>query len=93
MARKMQEAWEKRTLSASSGNMLAAALASLHSLGYAVAAEAGGPLLRAEKGGQTFVAEDPLLLLGLVKLHETRGVRRHSTNREMPDYLSLVRME
>jgi hypothetical protein len=93
MARQTLEAWEKRTVAPSGGNMLAAALALLRSQGYAVAAETGDSLLRAEKGGQTFAAEDPLLLLGLVKLHETRGVRRHPASREAPDYLSLVRME
>jgi len=93
MARETLAAWEKRALVPSGGNILAAALALLRSQGYAVATEAGDPLLRAEKGGQTFVAEDPLLLLGLVKLHEMRGVRRHPTGREVPDYLSLVRME
>jgi hypothetical protein len=72
---------------ASAGNVLPAALASLRALGYVVTFTNNGRLCKAESAGCTLVAEDPLLLLGLVKLHEVRGNKWQPTDAEVQEYL------
>jgi hypothetical protein len=78
-----------RTSIAAAGNVEPAALASLRSLGYAVTVANGGRLYKAESAECKFVAEDLLLLLGLVKLHEMRGSGWASTDAEVQDFLTF----
>jgi len=74
---------------ASAGNVLPAAFATLRRLGYVVTLTNNGRLCKAENGAQTFVAEDPLLLLGLVKLQEARGNDWAPTEAEVENYLTF----
>ena len=73
---------------ASAGNTLASALAILRTKGYVVAPEQPN-LLRAAKGSITLVGEDPLILLGLSSIAETRGVNWHPTEGEVAALLAL----
>jgi hypothetical protein len=59
-------------------------------MGYSVSLFAGTELLRAEREQEAFVAEDPLQLIGLVKLHELRGASWRPTEAEVEDFLKLV---
>ena len=74
---------------ASAGNTLPAALACLRQLGYSVSLVPGTELLRAERELEAFVAEDPLQLLGLVKLHQLRGASWRPTESEVEAFLKL----
>lgn len=77
------------TISAA-GNTMAPALASLRELGYVVSRVGGGsPLYRAENALCSFTAEDPLLLLGLVKLYELRGESWQASDAELEALLAL----
>jgi hypothetical protein len=42
----------------------------------------------AEDAGHRFVAEDPLTLLGLVALHETRGLEWQASDEEVDRFLA-----
>ena len=78
-----------RTVIASAGNLLPAALSSLRALGFTVSIADNGRLCKAESATCTFVAEDPLLLLGIVKLHEVRGPKWAPTDSEVEAYLAF----
>jgi len=78
-----------RTVIASAGNILPAALAALRALGYVVTRTSNGRLCKAENASLTLVAEDPLLLLGLAKLHESRGEGWLPTDTEVEAFLSF----
>ena len=64
-----------------------AALACLQALGLAVSV--GDGLWRAESERLVVVAEDPFLLLGLVKLHELRGAHWRPSDAEVDAFLAL----
>jgi hypothetical protein len=55
---------------ATAGNVVVPALLALEGLGFAV--ERRGALCRATRGDESYVAEDPIGVLGLVKLIEMR---------------------
>ena len=55
----------------SAANTMTPAYLAILSKGYSVTAS--GDLMVAEKGPHRFVAEDPVLLLGLIALFEVRG--------------------
>ncbi len=78
-----------RTIIASAGNVLPAAFAALRALGYVVTYTNNGGLCKAENEHFTLIAEDPLLLLGLAKLHEVRGSEWHPTDSQVEEYLSF----
>ena len=68
---------------AAAGNTLAPALAALRSLGYTVTSVPGlSGDLKAEAAGLCFVGEDPLQLLGLVRMHELRGAHWQANDDE-----------
>lgn len=77
------------TTIATAGNALPSALASLRTLGYSVTQSENSALCRAENGVVSFVAEDVLLLLGLVKLYEMRGSSWQPTDQEVEAYLAF----
>jgi hypothetical protein len=80
----------RRITLAAAGNTLAPALAVLRELGYAVSRhESEERLLRAENQTCVFLADDPLLLLGLVKLYEVRGEKWRPSDAEVDDLLGL----
>ena len=78
-----------RVVIATAGNVLPAALASLRALGYVVTVAEDGQLCRAEKENVALVAEDPLLLLGLVKLYELKGREWRPSDAEVEAYLTF----
>ena len=78
-----------QTVIASAGNVLPAAFAALRALGYVITLTNNGRLCKAENESLTLVAEDPLLLLGLAKLHEVRGREWHPTDSQIEEYLSF----
>jgi hypothetical protein len=57
------------------GNTVVPALLALEGLGFEVSFErvGGRDLVRAARGDETYVADDPVAVLGLVKLVEMRG--------------------
>ena len=57
------------------GNTLVPAVLALESLGFKLMndSHSGVDLFRAIRGDEEFLAEDPLMLLGLVKMVEIRG--------------------
>jgi hypothetical protein len=75
---------------AAAGNTLAPALGILRNLGYTVTRDKlGDRLYRAENKTCIFTADDPLALLGLVKIYEERGVDWQPTDEEVRDILDL----
>ena len=79
-----------RTVITEAGNVLPAALAVLKSMGYKVSAGGDGSSIEASSEKLRLVAEHPLALLGLVKLHELRGTGWHPSDAEVEDFLSLL---
>jgi hypothetical protein len=79
----------ERTRIASAGNVLPSALASLRALGFVVTVAGESRLMRAEGPSCTLIAEDPLALLGLAKLHELRGSEWRPTDEELEAFLAL----
>jgi hypothetical protein len=74
------------------GNTLAPALAILRKLGFAVtwpAPGSGSDFIRAEKGDLVLYAEDPVTLLGLLRVYEERGPNWHPTDAEVQSLLDL----
>jgi hypothetical protein len=57
------------------GNTVVPALLALEALGFRVDITSDGepPMCRATRGDEVYVADDPVSLLGLVKLVEIRG--------------------
>lgn len=60
---------------ATAGNTVVPAFLVLESLGFTVSVERNdiGDFIRAARGEETYIGEDPVAVLGLVKLIETRG--------------------
>jgi len=79
-----------RTVIGTAGNVLSASLATLRSLGYAVKHIDNG-LCMAENETNTFIGEDALCLLGLVKLHQERGSAWRPTDTEVDACLKFER--
>ena len=74
----------------SGGNVLASCLTILLEKGYMVAEIEGSSLLEATKGKECrLVAEDPLLLLGLATLFESRGHNWRPSDEEVECFLKL----
>ena len=75
---------------ATAGNTLASALAVLHAKGFVVeAASERTGLLQASNGSFTLLGEDPLVLLGLAAIAESRGTDWHPTEIEVGSFLAL----
>lgn len=72
------------------GNTLAPSLAEVRALGYEVSrgTDCGGAYV-AEGQNSRLVADDPLGLLGLVKLYECRGKDWQPTDDEVSVFLAL----
>jgi hypothetical protein len=71
------------------GNVLIPAYLALVEKGYSVRREGTGDQERwhAEKADRHFLAEDPLYLLGLVALYETRGEDWRATDEQIDGFL------
>ena len=70
---------------ATAANTVVPSILALESLGFSIAVDrtASGDLFRATRGEETFVAEDPVALLGLVKLIELRSWEWHPGDAEI----------
>ncbi|WP_170860495.1 hypothetical protein [Duganella sp. CF458] len=80
----------ERIIVSAAGNTLAPALAVARALGYEVTRELTG--LRRYKAVNPrceLFAEDPLLLLGLIQLFESRGAFWHPSDAEISAFLAL----
>lgn len=79
---------------AAAGNTLAPALGVLHNLGYAVTRDnTAEQQYQAEDDTCIFVADDPLALLGLVKIYEERGADWQPSDEEVQRLLLLDECE
>ncbi len=79
----------RHTIVAAAGNTLAPALAILLEIGFAVTRGSDGSSYRAQDNGHLFIADDPLTLLGLVKLYEMRGENWQPSDTDITAFLSL----
>lgn len=80
----------RRICISSAGNTLAPALGVIRALGYSVSRELDGlRRYKAENSVCELSAEDPLALLGLVKLFEIRGDAWRPSDAEVDDFLSM----
>jgi hypothetical protein len=77
------------TVIASAGNTIPAALACLRASGFAVTVSGNGRLWNAESANLKLIAEDPLTLLGLAKLYESRGAMWAPSDDEVQQHLEL----
>ena len=71
---------------ASAANVLTPAYLTIISKGYTVRKE--GAFLVATRGGDTFIADDPILLLGVIAVGECRGETWQATDAEIDAFLS-----
>jgi hypothetical protein len=79
---------------ATAGNTVVPALLALERLGFAVTVErtGGSELFRAIRGDETYVADDPVSVLGLVKLIEERGWTWRAEDEEVEAVLRKYRL-
>jgi hypothetical protein len=81
-----------KTTIATAGNTIIPAYLALLQKGYSISCEsragAAKELWVAEDASTRFIAEDPLLLLGLVGLYEIRGERWPATDSEIEEFLA-----
>ena len=72
------------------GNTGIPAMLTLETLGFTVSVERTdeGEVFRAIRGTEAYVADDPVAVLGLVKLVEVRGWEWHATD---PDLMRVMR--
>jgi len=73
------------------GNTVVPAILALESLGLSVEVKSG--LVTASDGLRQFTAEDPVAVLGLVKLVETRSERWHASDGEIDDVIDRYGLE
>ncbi|HLY80285.1 MAG TPA: hypothetical protein VKQ70_12970 [Caulobacteraceae bacterium] len=70
---------------ASAANLLTPAYLTLLDRGYDLRQE--GDLLIAARGGDTFMAEDPITLLGVIAIAEARGENWQATDKQIDEFL------
>jgi hypothetical protein len=75
------------TTIAAAGNVEAPAFLALKSKGFHIERHRDSETWTARKGELEFVGDGPLQLLGLVALHETRGVQWQATDQEIEEFL------
>jgi hypothetical protein len=81
----------QKTTLAAAGNVLVPAYLALIQKGYAVRSEntgAGNEVWFAENDTHRFIADDPVTLVGLVALHETRGDDWQAPDEEIMNFLA-----
>ncbi len=59
------------------------AMVLIRQMGYHMTIDHTKPSFSAEKDGNTFEGEDPIVVLGLIKLFEVRGKKWAATEEEM----------
>lgn len=79
---------------ASMANVEVPAILALESMGFTLASQIvnanQGMVWTASGKGNEYIAEDPLSLLGLVKLHEVRGDNWKASDDEIDKYLPIL---
>jgi hypothetical protein len=71
---------------ASAANLLTPAYLTVIDRGYAVGKD--GDMLTATKGDDTFIAEDPISLLGIIAVAEARGENWQATDEQIDEFLA-----
>jgi hypothetical protein len=79
---------------AAAGNTVVPALLALERLGFTVSIERSGDVeeVSATRGGESYLAEDPVAVLGLVKLIEVRGWDWRPTDAELAEIFHRYRL-
>jgi hypothetical protein len=68
-------------------NVVVPAYLAILSKGYKIAPGGVQNGLVATRGDDSFLADDPITLLGLIAMAELRGARWHASDQEIDDYL------
>jgi hypothetical protein len=68
-------------------NVVVPAYLAILSKGYEIEASEGQNCLKATRGADSFLADDPITLLGLIAMAELRGTNWRASDREIDDYL------
>jgi hypothetical protein len=71
------------------GNTLPLAFAEIKRLGFQIVYVKSINMLRAFNHNKAFLADDPLSLLGLIKLSELRGMKPQSNDNEIAEWLDF----
>ncbi len=74
------------------GNTVVPALLTLEQLGFTITMEASSDQCIAVRGEETFVADDPVTVLGLVKLVEKRSWNWRPSDEEIDQVLIKYRL-
>ena len=69
------------------GNTVAPAILELERQGFAISAPEAGEIFVATRGDETYSADDPVTVLGLVRLVELRGWEWAATDTEIESVL------
>lgn len=75
------------------GNVIVPAYLALKQRGYTVTCSEGGSCWRAISHECEFIGEDPIVLLGLVALYETRGSAWKASDEEIEDFMKQFDLE
>ena len=68
---------------ANAGNVIIPAIKVIRSLGFSLRLDKQSGLFKAEKDGNSFRAEDPVAVLGLIKIHEIKGADWRVSDKEL----------
>lgn len=72
------------------GNTVVPTILLIRQLGYSLTIDKQKGLFRAGNGGNSFEAEDPLMVLGLIKLIEMKGDNWKASDKEIEDILKEI---
>lgn len=80
---------------ASAGNTVVPAILTLEKLGFAISVEreGQGAIVRAMRDGECYLADDPVAVLGLVKLIEIRNWEWSASDREIDEVMGRYGLE
>jgi hypothetical protein len=70
------------------GNVVVPAYLAILSKGYKIEPSGVKSGLIATRGDDSFVADDPITLLGLISMAELRGAHWHASDQEIDDFLA-----
>ena len=73
------------------GNTVVPGLLALERLGFEIAVDPSGPV-RATRGDESYIADDPVTVLGLVKLVEMRSWNWRADDSEITEVISRYKL-